>query len=71
MQLVDRVISISGIVKLSKAVLPLLDQHVPHSAVFIQELLDVTDFTVGREIAQEHLGIASPGHFYIYFPGIF
>ena len=63
MQLIDRVISISGIVKLSKAVLPLLDQHVSNSAVFIQELLDVAHFTVGREIAQEHLGIASPGHF--------
>ena len=63
MQFIDGVISISGIIKLSKAVLPLLDQHVANSAVFLQELLDVTHFTVRREIAQEHPSISSPGHY--------
>ena len=61
-KLIDGVISIPGIIKLSKAVLPLLDQHVTNPAVFIEELLDVAHFTVGWEIAQENPGISSSRH---------
>ena len=61
-QFVDGVIRIPGVVKLGKSVLALLDQHVPHSAVFLQELLDVAHFAVWREIAQEDPGVSSPGH---------
>ena len=59
MKLSDGVISVPGMVELSEAVLALLDEDLPHSPELVQELLDVFDSAVWREVTEEHSGVVT------------